>query len=151
LPSDPRAEVEKSIPPIDISNFKVASEAELESWRIAHRCPRYGVDSSDETLPQELQRDEKAISFDKGCYLGQETVARIDSLGHVNRLLVKVSLSAIPTATLPAELRLQDTVVGMLNSTAAADPHPLGLATVKRSAAKPGQRLSCGEVEVVIL
>lgn len=151
LPSDPRAEVEKSILPIDVSNFKVASEADLESWRIAHRSPRYGVDSSDETLPQELQRDETAISFDKGCYLGQETVARIDSLGHVNRLLVKVSLSAIPTATLPAELRSQEAVVGTLTSTAPADPQPFGLATVKRSAAKPGQRLSCGAVEVVVV
>jgi folate-binding protein YgfZ len=151
LPSDPLAATAASTLPFDVSRSQVASESELEHWRISHACPRFGVDSSDETLPQELQRDEKAISFDKGCYLGQETVARIDSLGHVNRLLVKVSLSATPSATLPAELRLQDAVVGTLTSTAPADPQPLGLATVKRSAAKPGQRLSCGEVEVVVL
>jgi folate-binding protein YgfZ len=151
LPSHPHAPAGAVSLPFDVSRLQLASESQLEHWRISHGCPRFSVDSSDETLPQELQRDEKAISFDKGCYLGQETVARIDSLGHVNRLLVKVSLSAIPTATLPAELRLQDTVVGMLTSTAAADPQPLGLATVKRAAAKPGQRLSCGEVEVVVL
>lgn len=151
LPSNPRVAVNAVALPFDISRLQVANESELEHWRVSHGCPRFGVDSSDETLPQELQRDEKAISFEKGCYLGQETVARIDSLGHVNRLLVKVSLSAMPNATLPAELRLQDAVVGMLTSIVAADPQPLGIATVKRSVAKPGQRLSCGEVEVVVL
>lgn len=151
LPSQPSGAAGTLTLPFDISRLKVASESELEHWRVLHACPRFGVDSSDETLPQELQRDEKAISFDKGCYLGQETVARIDSLGHVNRLLVRVSLSTMPTATLPAELRSQDTVVGMLTSKVAADPQPLGLATVKRSVAKPGQRLSCGKVEVVVL
>lgn len=151
LPSETRGAAGPLTLPFDISRLKVASESELEHWRVLHACPRFGVDSSDETLPQELQRDEKAISFDKGCYLGQETVARIDSLGHVNRLLVKVTLSTMPIATLPAELRMQDVVVGMLTSTAAADPQPFGLATVKRAAAKPGQRLSCGEVEVIVL
>lgn len=151
LPSDPRAATGQVALPLDVSRLPVASESQLEHWRISHACPRFGIDSSDETLPQELQRDEKAISFDKGCYLGQETVARIDSLGHVNRLLVKVSLSAAPVATLPAELRSQDAVVGTLTSLAPADRQPLGLATVKRSVAKPGQRLSCGDVDVVVL
>lgn len=152
LPSDPRATGDGVSLPFDVSLLEVASELVLEHWRISHRCPRFGIDSNDETLPQELQRDEKAISFDKGCYLGQETVARIDSLGHVNRLLVKVSLSAIPAAPLPAELRAQDAAVGMLTSfTVASVTETIGLATIKRAAAKQGQRLSCGEVEAIVL
>lgn len=151
LPSDPRAAAAAVSLSFDVTRLQVASESQLEHWRISHACPRFGIDSSEETLPQELQRDEKAISFDKGCYLGQETVARIDSLGHVNRLLVKVSLSAQPAATLPAELRTQEAVVGTLTSIAPTDLQPLGLATVKRSAAKSGQRLSCGEVEAIVL
>ncbi|MFO0903414.1 MAG: hypothetical protein U0939_10460 [Pirellulales bacterium] len=56
----------------------------LELWRVAAKLPEYGRDISDETLPQEVDRNETAISFNKGCYLGQETVARIDARGHVN-------------------------------------------------------------------
>lgn len=151
LPSDPRGAAGSLALPFEPAQLTIASEEELEHWRISHRYPRFGVDSNDETLPQELQRDEKAISFEKGCYLGQETVARIDSLGHVNRLLVNVELSA-PPASLPAELRLQEAVIGTLTSlSAAATPQPIGLATLKRAAAKPGQRLNCGEVEVIVL
>ncbi len=42
---------------------------------------------TEKNLPQEFGRDERAINFVKGCYLGQETVARLDALGHVNQLL----------------------------------------------------------------
>ncbi|HEY6564507.1 MAG TPA: hypothetical protein VIY86_08435, partial [Pirellulaceae bacterium] len=58
----------------------------FESIRIEAGWPKYGVDFTDQNLPQELARDGQAISFTKGCYLGQETVARLDALGHVNRL-----------------------------------------------------------------
>ena len=46
--------------------------------------------STTDNLPQEVGRDREAISFTKGCYLGQETVARIDALGHVNQRIVGV-------------------------------------------------------------
>lgn len=65
-------------------------EVGQERWelaRIEHRVPRYGRDISEDNLPQEVDRNDDAISFRKGCYLGQETVARIDALGHVNWLL----------------------------------------------------------------
>ena len=62
--------------------------------RIEHQTPWFGMDASDANLPQELRRDEQAISFTKGCYLGQETVARIDALGHVNQHLVGLRLNA---------------------------------------------------------
>ena len=59
----------------------------METFRIEAGWPRYGRDLTEDNLPQEVGRDRLAISFTKGCYLGQETVARIDSRGHVNRLL----------------------------------------------------------------
>ena len=59
----------------------------FETARIEAGTPLYGRDITAENLPQEIDRDRLAISFTKGCYLGQETVARIDALGHVNRLL----------------------------------------------------------------
>lgn len=60
----------------------------LDIVRVESQTPWFGIDADETNLPQELQRDVKAISFDKGCYLGQETVARIDARGRVNQLLV---------------------------------------------------------------
>lgn len=65
----------------------VTSREAFEAARIESGSPIFGQDISDQNLPQELARDNLAISFVKGCYLGQETVARIDALGHVNRSL----------------------------------------------------------------
>lgn len=64
------------------------SADELELRRIQMGWPIAGIDFDDKTLPQELARDTLAISFTKGCYLGQETVARLDALGQVQRRLI---------------------------------------------------------------
>lgn len=66
------------------------SAEELQARRIAAGTIEFGADVTSDNLPQEIARDSQAISFQKGCYLGQETVARIDALGHVNRLLVRL-------------------------------------------------------------
>ena len=66
------------------------SQDDFEAARIEWGFPLFGVDITDKNLPQEIGRDALAISFVKGCYLGQETVARIDALGHVNKTLVGV-------------------------------------------------------------
>jgi folate-binding protein YgfZ len=59
----------------------------FEVLRIEAGTPVFGKDITERNLPQEIGRDDRAISFVKGCYLGQETVARLDALGHVNQLL----------------------------------------------------------------
>ena len=69
-------------------------ERTFEAWRIAHGAPLYGREITAEQLPQEVGRDACAISFNKGCYLGQEPVARIDALGHVNWELVTFQIAA---------------------------------------------------------
>ena len=56
--------------------------------RLRHGWPLFGIDIKTDQLPQEVDRDKLAINFNKGCYLGQETVARLDALGHVNRMLM---------------------------------------------------------------
>ncbi len=56
-------------------------------FRVAARWPVSGQDVATENLPQEIDRDRTALHFDKGCYIGQETVARLDALGHVNKIL----------------------------------------------------------------
>ena len=64
----------------------------FEAFRIDAGFPIYGVDLSDDHLAQEADRTDKAISFTKGCYLGQEPIARIDALGHVNRELRVIAI-----------------------------------------------------------
>lgn len=78
----------------------VASAASFHLARIDAGYPWFGWDITDKNLSQEVNRTEQAISFRKGCYLGQETVARLDALGHVNRLLTQMetSDSQVPAA-----------------------------------------------------
>lgn len=73
-------------------------EKSFDALRIEAGTPVFGQDITPENLPQEVGRDARAINFVKGCYLGQETVARIDALGHVNKLLKGLTLrdSALP-------------------------------------------------------
>lgn len=69
----------------------------LDVLRIEAGRPAYGLDMSDDTLAQEANLDElNAISYTKGCYTGQETVARVHFRGHVNRLLRGLRLSTMP-------------------------------------------------------
>ncbi len=72
------------------AGMQEASLEDLESLRVRAGFPQFGVDFGESNLPQELDRDDHAISFTKGCYLGQETVARVDALGHVNWILRRI-------------------------------------------------------------
>ncbi|HZL86764.1 MAG TPA: glycine cleavage T C-terminal barrel domain-containing protein [Pirellulaceae bacterium] len=129
----------------------------VEAVRLESGIPLFGSDITDENLPQEIRRDPQAISFTKGCYLGQETVARIDAMGHVNQFLAGVRFEAAGNAmpAAGAELRSGDNVVGHVTS-AAWSPRlkqPLGLALIRRAFASPDTRLDSpsGQAEVVSL
>src|SRR5262249_28110445 len=63
---------------------------DYDDARIRAGVPRIGVDIDDSTIPQEAFLDERAVSFTKGCFVGQELVCRIDTRGHVNRYLRRV-------------------------------------------------------------
>lgn len=120
------------------------SEAVVDAARIEAGVPLFGRDISDDNLPQEIARDAKAISFTKGCYLGQETIARIDALGHVNRLLVGVRFAGNDIPVTGTSLSFDDKEVGRVTS-AAWSPKlnaPLAFAVVRRAQAKPGTRLT---------
>lgn len=86
----PRQEVDQRIDQLRSQGAALCSQQAWEILRIEAGRPEFGKDVTDANLPQEVNRDTTAISFTKGCYLGQETVARLDALGHVNRLLVSV-------------------------------------------------------------
>ncbi len=77
-----------------------ADPAALEALRIEAGRPAWGVDITGDTLAQEGNLDElQAISYTKGCYTGQETVARVHFRGHVNRSLRGLQAAAIPAGT----------------------------------------------------
>jgi len=131
----------------------VCSLASFDVARMEAGTPQSGRDITLENLPQEIDRDARAISFTKGCYIGQETVARIDALGHVNKLLrlVKFAGDAIPAAG--TELTAEGKTVGKVTSAvfSAKLNAPLALAMVRRGVDKPGTQLesALGPVDVV--
>jgi tRNA-modifying protein YgfZ len=118
------------------------SEAAAEIVRVEHGRPRYDVDLDDTVIPQEAGLNERAVSFTKGCYVGQETVARLYYKGKPNRHLRGLRLSA--PAEPGAELRLGERVVGRLTSAVLSPANgPIGLALVRREA-EPGSTVSVG-------
>ena len=127
----------------------------METFRIEAGWPRYGRDLTEDNLPQEVGRDRLAISFTKGCYLGQETVARIDSRGHVNRLLLGLVFASPQVPKSGAELRAGTAVVGEVTSAAfcPARNAAVALGYVRRGHNEPGTSLdsAVGPATVVSL
>jgi tRNA-modifying protein YgfZ len=116
-----------------------------EILRIESGRPRLGFELGDDVIPQEAGINERAISFTKGCYVGQETVARLFYKGKPNRHLRGLRLSG--PAEPGAELRLGERPVGRLGSVAASPRHgTIALAVVRREA-QPGARLVVGDRE----
>jgi tRNA-modifying protein YgfZ len=114
-----------------------------EIVRVERGRPRYGMDLDDGTIPQEAGLNERAVSFTKGCYVGQETVARLHYRGRPNRHLRGLRLSEATVAG--AELRLGERVVGHLSSAVVSSVHgPIGLALVRREA-QAGASVSVGD------
>jgi folate-binding protein YgfZ len=108
----------------------------LEALRIADGRPRFGLETDHRTIPHEVGWIETAVHLDKGCYRGQETVARVQNLGRPPRRLVLLHLdgseSELPTAGSP--VLLDDRTVGTVTSSARHyELGPIALAVVKRS------------------
>src|SRR5664279_4825484 len=118
-------------------------EQAAECLRVESGRPRFGLDIDDTTIPQEAGLNERAVSFTKGCYVGQETVARLYYRGKPNRHLRGLRLSA-PAAT-GEELHLGERGVGRLGSCVVSpELGPIALALVRREA-EPGATVSVGE------
>ena len=124
-------------------------ERSVETLRVEHGRPRYGVDLDDTTIPQEAGLNARAVAFEKGCYVGQETVARLFYKGKPNRHLRGLRLSApVEPGT---ELTLDGKLVGRLGSVADSPAHgPIGLALVRREA-EPGATLSAGAASATVV
>lgn len=91
------------------------SDDELERLRILARTPRWGREIDEGILPAEAGLDERAVSFTKGCYPGQEPLARLHNLGHTNRTL-RVLDTGAEQLRQADEVRLGDRIVGRVTS-----------------------------------
>ncbi len=118
----------------------VASPADYEVWRIELGIPRFGIDITADNLPQETGLVPRAVSFEKGCYTGQEVVARIHYRGHVNRHLRGIRRVEPSSAQSPAwpiesgtEITREGRVVGVLTSSCNSPRFgSIGLAYLRR-------------------
>jgi tRNA-modifying protein YgfZ len=120
-----------------------ASEAAAEILRVESGRPRYGAEVTEATIPAEAGINERAVSFTKGCYIGQETVARLHYKGRPNRHLRGLRLSAPATDGDP--IRLGEREVGAVGTACISPAHgPIALAIVRREAS-PGDRVEVSE------
>jgi hypothetical protein len=119
----------------------------FEALRIAAHVPRLGLDTDHRTIPHEVGWIDAAVALDKGCYRGQETVARVHNLGHPPRRLVFLSLDGsedrLPGHGDPVEL--DGATIGFTGSAARHyELGPIGLALVKRTVAVDATLLAGG-------
>jgi tRNA-modifying protein YgfZ len=137
------ADTERLMAALTDQGAVTVSESATEILRVEAGRPRFGLDMDDTTIPQEAALNERAVSFTKGCYVGQETVARLYYKGKPNRHLRGLRLSA-PAST-GEELRLGERVVGHVGSSVVSPAlGPIALALVRREA-ELGATVAVGE------
>jgi folate-binding protein YgfZ len=89
------------VPAVEVLDSDLDGDADLERLRIEAATPRYGRELDDRVLPAEAGLEERAISFTKGCYPGQEPIARQHHRGKVNRRLRVLEVEGAPAAETP--------------------------------------------------
>jgi len=132
--------------PAGVEPAEPLGAAEAETLRVEAAMPKWGHELDENVLPQELGLDELAISYTKGCYLGQEVVSRIKSVGHVNRRLVKLRPLEGPALRPGLALTAAGQPAPAAGSVTSVAPLPVGgqvyaLGFARRTLAEPGNRL----------
>ena len=141
----PRAEVPAVIDALAGTGARRAAEEELETVRIGNGVARWGRDMTDKTIPMEARIEDVAVHFEKGCYVGQEAMAKIHFRGRVNRLLRRIEASAPIDSG--ADVTTPDgTKVGRVTSSAG----PTALAILKYTV-EPGTAVAVGEVDAKVV
>jgi folate-binding protein YgfZ len=107
------------------------TEAELDVLRIRAGTPRWGAELDDRVLPAEAGLVERAVSLTKGCYPGQEPIARLHYRGHANRGLRVLVLDAPAVPEPETEILYGEKVVGRVTSAARANGRVLALGYVR--------------------
>jgi folate-binding protein YgfZ len=131
------------VPKLEAGGASRVGEEELEALRIANGVPRWGYEMDFKTFPQEVGVDHSAVHYDKGCYVGQEAMAKIHLRGKVNRRLARVEGAALHRGD---ELTLDGTRVGVVTS--ASDGR--ALAVVKHTVAQGAELDTSGSTARVV-
>lgn len=119
------------------------SERDREDLRIRHGVPAWGAELGHDTLPAEVGLDRRAVDFHKGCYVGQEIVSRVESVGRVNRVLVWLASDAEPAVAgaevFPMATGGEPKAAGVVTSV--TSDGRLALALLRRDFAEPETKL----------
>ena len=136
---------------LQAAGAQTASGEDLHGVRVENGKPRYGEDISDRTLPQETQQMH-AVSFQKGCYLGQEIVERIRAQGHVNKLLMRVRIEGAEPLSAGTRLTSNGAEAGEITSTfyLPGAGHVAALAYIRKQFATPGVTLDAAGRKVSV-
>ncbi len=131
-----RADLDRAATKFADGGLTLAGMQAYEALRIAARRPRFGLDTDHRTIPHEVGWIESAVHLNKGCYRGQETVARVHNLGHPPRRLVFLHLDGsedrLPRPGDPVQL--EEATIGFVGSAARHyELGPIGLALIKRT------------------
>jgi folate-binding protein YgfZ len=136
-----RAAIERAVA---TASGAIGDDAGWEALRLERAVPRFGVDFDDKTYPQEASLEKTAVSFEKGCYLGQEIVFMLEKRGHVKRKLVALVIDAAKAPERGAPVT-DDAGAALGEVTSAASSPTLGkavaLAVLKRAYAESGKRV----------
>lgn len=117
----------------DLSAFPAAGTLALEALRIAAWRPRLATEADEKSIPHELDWLRSAVHLNKGCYRGQETVAKVHNLGHPPRRLVMLHLDGAVAAP-GSSVELGENAVGRVTSSALHyELGPIALAVIKRN------------------
>ena len=131
---------------LEAAGAVAATAEDARVVRVENGVPRHGDDFGEQTLPQETQQTSRAVSFTKGCYLGQEIVERIRARGHVHRALVKVAIEGEEPPAAGSTVIAAGQEVGHLTSPVYSPrlQASLGLAILRREFAAPGTAVNIG-------
>jgi folate-binding protein YgfZ len=125
----------------------------LEVLRVEAAVPKWGVDMDENTIPNEAGLEKRVISYEKGCYIGQETIARIKTYGHVNRQLVQLSLDGDRPLERGTKILAGEREVGQVTSSvrSARLGKLVTLGYVRREFAKAGTKLEINQQSTEVL
>jgi len=141
----PPGVLEAAVRSLDVPN---ATREDLDAARIAAGRPAFGRDIDDTTLVNETPLLGRGVSMSKGCYPGQESVARVHNLGRVRRMLR--GLTAESELEVGAELRIDSAVVGKITSAAPSPNETFAAIALVRSEVEPGARVAAGDTTAVV-
>jgi len=138
---------------LDASALTLGDRDGWEALRLERGVPEFGIDFDDKTYPQEASLEKRAVSFDKGCYLGQEVVCMLELRGHVKRKLVPFVAEASAAASIARGSAVTDDAggeVGSISSAIDSNGRAVGLAMIKLAHAGAGTKLHVGSAAITI-